>query len=79
MSKRRDDDSLLAKGQLHIIEALRVNAHGDRAAALEHLALAEKNAHIVLNRGLDQWHPDYLKPEKSSDATTVTSPAEGAP
>ena len=70
MSKRKDDDSRLATGMIHIIEALRTQ---DAGAAIEHLALAEKQALIVLNRGLDQWHPDY------QTATTVTPPAPVEP
>ena len=67
MSKRKDDDSRLAQMGLHIIEALRTTT---QSAAAEHLALAEKQAYIVLNRGLDQWHPDYQQ------STTITPPPE---
>ena len=58
MSKQLDDDERNATANLHSIEALRTQ---ERGSAEEHLALAEKNALVVLNRGLDQWHPDYQK------------------
>ena len=75
MSKRKDDNELNATAILHIIEALRQPTVGSgRDSAIEHLALAEKAAIQVLNRGKDQWHPNYVKPATTNDGTTVTPP-----
>jgi len=83
VSKRKDDDELNASAILHIIEALHqpTDASG-RASAEEHLKLARKSVIQVLNRGKDQWHPDYIKPKPLNDGTTVTpppAPEGGAP
>ncbi len=58
--KRADDDERLASAIVHIIEALRSN--GSSEAARGHIELAEKQAMIILNRGKDRWHQDYVTP-----------------
>ncbi len=67
--KRKDDDERRATAIIHIVEALRDEI---REAAENHLAEAERNANIILNRGKDQWHQDYR-------TTTVTPPAKPEP
>ena len=57
MSKRLDDDEHNAMANLHIIEAL---LDENREAAKSHLAQAHKHVRIVLNRGKDANHPDYV-------------------
>jgi hypothetical protein len=80
MSKRLDDDELNATAILHIIEALRQPTVGSgKESATEHLAIAEKHVIQVLNRGKDQWHPEYIKPATGPETTTVTASAEEAP
>jgi hypothetical protein len=60
MKKRTDDDSRLAQAVLDLIVSLRPET--SKEERLNHLALAEENVLVVLNRGKTSTDPDYLTP-----------------
>lgn len=70
MSRRTDDD-LLAKAVLHLCSAIETARTGPQETVDFDLHEARKHAAVVLNRGLDKWHPDYVTVEAVEGETTT--------
>lgn len=62
MSRRTDDD-LLARAVMHLASAIETARTGPQESVDFELHEARKSAAVVLNRGLDKWHPDYVTVE----------------
>lgn len=68
MSRRTDDD-LLAKAVMHLCSAVETARTGPQESVDFELHEARKHAAVVLNRGLDKWHPDYVTVDDKETTT----------